>query len=81
MKAFHLTVARVGETLFEGEVISCEAPGVDGIFTVYAEHEPFVSTLAKGVVRIKTADGTHKDIQIEEQGLAEVSEHQATILV
>lgn len=81
MKAFHLTVARVGETLFEGEVFSFEAPGTEGVFTVYAEHEPFVSTLSKGTLKIKKTDGDTEEVLVEQEGLAEVSEHQATVLV
>ena len=51
MKTFHLTIARVGEQLYSGEAQSVNLPGVEGVFTVLAGHEPFVSGLAAGTAR------------------------------
>ncbi|MFI5260735.1 MAG: FoF1 ATP synthase subunit delta/epsilon [Candidatus Paceibacteria bacterium] len=80
-KSFHLTVARVGENLFDGEAISATLPGVDGVFQILAEHEAFVSELAKGEMRVHAADDQTYHFEIPKGGIAEVSRNQATILL
>lgn len=81
MKTFHLTVARVGENLFDGEAISAIFPGKEGIFQVLAEHEAFVSELKVGEMHIKAADDQTYHFEIPKGGLAEISRNQATILL
>lgn len=81
MKTFHLTVARVGENLFDGEAISVTAPGSDGVFQILAEHEAFVSELVSGKVTVKSADEQTYHFEIPAGGIAEVSRNQATILL
>ncbi len=80
-KTFHLTVARVGENLFEGEAISVSLPGTEGVFTVLAGHEAVVSPLSPGNIEIKDAEGTLQTLVIETTGIAEVSNNQATVLL
>ena len=80
-KTFHLTVARVGENLFEGEAVSVRLPGADGQFTVMAHHEPYVAELITGEVHIEAADGTKTHFEIAERGVAEISNNQATVLL
>ncbi len=80
-KTFHLTVARVGENLFDGEAISVTLPGVDGVFTVLPGHEAFVSELREGEARIEAADGQQHHVPIHQGGVAEVSSNQATVLL
>ena len=81
-KTFHLTIARIGENLFDGEAESATFPGTEGEFTVLANHEAFVSPLRKGVIRY-TADGTEQEVTVERDGAAvvEVSMNQATVLL
>lgn len=81
MKAFHLTIARVGENLFDEDALSVTVPGAGGVFTVLADHEPFVSTLASGTILIKTPEGGDHTFTIEGGGIVEVSYNQATILL
>jgi len=81
MKSFHLTVARVGENIFDGEAISAVLPGKDGVFTILADHEPLVSTLSAGEARIEVADGKTYNVPVPEGGIAEVSHNQATVLL
>lgn len=80
-KTFHLTVARVGENLFDGEAVSVHLPGKEGSFTVLANHEAFVSELKVGEAQIEAADGTHHHVEIPHGGIAEVSANQATVLL
>ena len=81
MKTFHLTVAKVGENLFDGEAISASLPGSEGVFQILAEHEAFVSELKNGEMHIKTADDKTHHFTISKGGIAEVSRNQATILL
>lgn len=79
-KTFHLTVARVGENLFDGEAVSATLPGADGVFTVLANHEAFVTTLKEGSIEIHGPGNERQTIAITD-GVAEVSNNQATILL
>jgi F-type H+-transporting ATPase subunit epsilon len=81
MSTFHLTVARVGENLFDGEAISVSLPGKEGRFEVLAQHEAFVSELTPGEARAVAADGTKHRFAIPRGGIAEVSHNQATVLL
>ncbi|OGG62925.1 hypothetical protein A3I46_02965 [Candidatus Kaiserbacteria bacterium RIFCSPLOWO2_02_FULL_54_13] len=81
MKTFHLTVAKVGENLFDGKVISVSLPGSEGVFQVLAEHEAFVSELKEGEMHIRTSDGQISDFRLPDGGVAEVSRNQATVLL
>ncbi|MBU2103581.1 F0F1 ATP synthase subunit epsilon [Patescibacteria group bacterium] len=80
-KTFHLTIAKVGENLFEGEALSVTLPGTDGMFTVMAGHEAFVSPLKEGIALVKDASGSELPLPIEAGGIAEVSSGQATVLL
>lgn len=81
MKTFHLTVAKVGETLFEGEVVSVLLPGKEGLFQVLSGHEAFVSELVSGTIVFKTEEDKEESLVIDKKGVAEVSHHQVTVLL
>lgn len=80
-KTFHLTVAKVGENLFDGEAISATLPGSEGVFQILAGHEAFVSELKGGEMHITAADDKKYRFEIPTGGIAEVSRNQATILL
>lgn len=80
-KTFHLTLARIGENLFDADAVSVSLPGAEGVFEVLAGHEAFVSLLKKGAVRVKAADGKEFHFEVPLDGIAEVSRAQATILL
>ncbi len=79
-KTFHLTIAKVGENLFDGEALAVTLPGEEGTFTVMANHEAFVTPLKAGNAVVETADGKKETYAIE-KGIAEVSSNQATVLL
>lgn len=81
VKTFHLTVAKVGENLFDGEAISASLPGDEGVFQVLANHESFISELKAGEMRVVSADEQTHKFSLPSGGLAEVSHNQATILL
>jgi F-type H+-transporting ATPase subunit epsilon len=80
-KTFHLTIAKVGENLFDGEVVSASFPGAEGVFEVLAEHEAFVSELRAGEIRVTPSVGDIVRFAIADRGIAEVSRNQATVLL
>jgi F-type H+-transporting ATPase subunit epsilon len=81
MHTFHLTVAKVGENLFDGEAVSVSLPGTEGVFQVLPNHEASISELNAGKLEIKSADNQTQTISLEKGGIAEVSHNQATILL
>ena len=81
MRTFHLTIARVGENLFDGEATSVVLPGADGVFEVLAGHEALVSPLRVGEARVEAANGERHHFELPHGGIAEVSNNQATILL
>ncbi|MDP2157718.1 MAG: F0F1 ATP synthase subunit epsilon, partial [Nitrospirota bacterium] len=64
-----------------GEAVSVTLPGVEGVFTVLAQHEAFVTPLKEGVVLVKDAEGAETSFTLAAGGIAEVSLGQATVLL
>lgn len=77
---FHLVIASVGETRFDGAAASATLPGADGQFTILPDHEPFITTLKEGFVRVKLADGSVNDFPIE-SGVLECTGERAVVLL
>lgn len=77
---FHLTIASVSESLFDGEAVSATFPGAAGSLTVLAHHEPLVTTLVPGTVMVRTSDGTERSFEVT-AGVLEVSSNQATVIL
>ena len=50
---FHLILASVGETLFDGAVVSVTFPGAAGEFTVLPHHEALVTTMKAGSITVR----------------------------
>jgi F0F1-type ATP synthase epsilon subunit len=78
---FHLTIAKLGERLFDGEARQAILPGAEGVFTILARHEPLVAELKSGEVKVEAADGAQHRFELAAGGLAEVSNNQATLLL
>ena len=81
MKTFHLTITRIGETIFDGDAVSVSFPGKEGVFEVLAEHEALISLLSEGELRIKTTSGETRHFEIPHGGIAEIALNQATVLL
>lgn len=80
-KTFHLTIAKVGENLFDGEAVSVHLPGTEGEFTVLANHEALVAELTSGRATVETEDGTKQELVLPSGGVAELSGGQVTVLL
>jgi F-type H+-transporting ATPase subunit epsilon len=77
----HLTVlvATVSETLFSGIADSVTVPGAAGQMTILANHEPLITTLKPGILKVK-AQGETKEFPVT-HGVLEVSHSTANILL
>ncbi len=76
----HVTIASVGEQLFDDVAKSIIAPGTEGQMQILANHEPLISTLKTGLAIVEKIDGEKEEFKID-GGILEVSDNQATILV
>jgi len=79
-KTFHLIISSVGHTFYDGESASATFPGADGEFTILAHHEPFVSTLKNGVIKVKQPSGETQEFSTK-NGVLECSENRVTVLL
>jgi F-type H+-transporting ATPase subunit epsilon len=79
-KLLKLTIAHVDGPVFDGDVVSVVLPGAIGNMEILANHQPLISPLKKGSVRIKKTNGEIEIVAIE-KGTLEVSNNHATILV
>ncbi len=77
---FLLTIASVGETRFDSQARSATLPGAAGVFTILPHHEPIVTTLKKGTIRVLNAAGETREFQIE-SGVVECSSNKAVVLL
>jgi F-type H+-transporting ATPase subunit epsilon len=77
---FHLIVASVGETRFDGAALSVTLPTAAGEITVLPHHEPLVTTLKPGTITVRETLGEPKQFDIE-SGVLEVSGNRAVVLL
>jgi len=56
-RSYALEIRTPERLIFEGEVSSIKAPGVEGNFQIMAGHIPFLAILVPGAMSIRTADG------------------------
>ena len=80
MKTFHLTIASVGQTFYDGEAASATLPGSSGVLTILPHHEPFVTTLAAGAISVRTKSGETKEFE-NENGILECAGNRAVVLL
>ena len=76
---FHLVIASVGETRFDGAAISATVPGGAGEVTVLPNHEPLVTTLKPGTITVKTTQDT-QEFSVE-SGVLECSGSRVVVLL
>ena len=77
---FHLIIASVGETRFDGAAVSATFPGTAGEFAILPHHEPLVTTMKKGTIAIQTTIGDVKNVDVE-QGVVECSNNRVVVLL
>lgn len=76
---FHLVIASVGETRYDGRARSVILPGAAGEMTILPHHEPLVTTLKSGRIKVTDTAGEHVfDIS---DGVVECSGNRAIVLL
>lgn len=66
---------------FSGDVASVTLPGTNGLFTVWDNHAPLISSLAKGKINF-VATETKQETELNvDGGFAEISNNVVTVCV
>ena len=73
-----LDIITPDEHVYSGEVSEVTVPGTMGKFQVLKNHAPIISTLAKGQIKFKSADGTVT--MDSEGGVIEVLKNKVVVL-
>lgn len=73
-----LEIITPDKKLFSGEVSSVTVPGTSGTFQVLNNHAPIISTLIKGIIKVKSADG-EKTFEVN-GGVVEVLNNKVIVL-
>jgi F-type H+-transporting ATPase subunit epsilon len=73
-----LDIITADKTLFSGEADAVTLPGSKGQFQVLNNHAALISSLEKGIVKIKTKEG-EKKFEIS-GGVAEVLKNKVVVL-
>jgi F-type H+-transporting ATPase subunit epsilon len=76
----HVLIATVSETLFNGPADAIIVPGTGGEMTILANHEPIITTLKPGSLKVKIHRGEVKEFQVN-RGVLEVVNSTANILL
>ncbi len=77
----NLLIAKVDETLYQGEVYSVTLPTAAGEVTILGEHMPLVTTLKEGVIRIRKERDSAFEEFVVTSGVLEVTHTGATVLL
>ena len=64
---------------FSGDVTSVTLPGTSGLFTVWENHAPFISSLTKGKISY-SVDKNETELTVD-GGFAEISKNVVTVCV
>lgn len=79
-KVLNLSVVTPEKKIFEGNITSLTAPGINGEFGVLPEHTPFSTVLSPGVVNYKKEDGSEEMLAVS-GGYIEVMRDKIILLV
>lgn len=81
MQTFHLTIAAVGESLWEGEASALTITTLDGQVTILANHSPLVAPTKPCTVLVQDQNAHGHSIELATEGVLEVSNNQVTVLL
>ena len=79
-RSFHLEIRTPEQLIYEGDVTSINAPGVEGNFQILAGHIPFLTALEVGEIRIRESSDTPQ-LMATSGGVFEVLRTGVTVLV
>ena len=61
----NLEIITPKKNLFSGEVSLVQVPGKKGSFEILNNHAPIISTLEKGVIKVKSPEGEITNFEIQ----------------
>ena len=79
-RSFHLEIRTPEQLIYEGDVTSVHAPGVEGNFQILTGHIPFLTALEVGEIRIRESSETSQ-LMATSGGVFEVLRTGVTALV
>ena len=79
-RSFHLEIRTPEQLVYEGDVTSVHAPGVEGNFQILPGHIPFLTALDVGEIRIRESSDTSQ-LMATSGGVFEVLRTGVTALV
>jgi F-type H+-transporting ATPase subunit epsilon len=79
-KSFRVSVLTINKVAFEGDVVSITTPGSMGSFSVLAGHAPLVSSLERGILKLRYLDNREEFITIS-GGFIEVNKKGEVIIL
>jgi len=80
MKQVPLLICSIDRELFAGEVSWISAPSADGRIQVFAGHQPLISQLVAGDLRLKAGEEKEQTLPIA-GGVLEITPHRLVALV
>jgi F-type H+-transporting ATPase subunit epsilon len=78
-KPFNIEIVTPRKVIFNGEVNSFSAPGIEGGFQVLFSHAPFLSAIGIGEVRVTTEENTELKFSTS-GGFVEVKNNKVVML-
>lgn len=79
MQLLHLEIVTPGRIVFNDDVKSFTAPGIEGSFQILPKHAPFISTIIPGPVKFVTRQDDTKYF-VTSGGTVEVHDNKVTML-
>nr|WP_319572297.1 ATP synthase F1 subunit epsilon [uncultured Draconibacterium sp.] len=76
----HLEIITPDKKVFEGDVSLIQLPGSNGGFEILKNHAPIISTLEKGVLKIKETNGEEQHFDVD-GGVIENKANKIIVLV
>lgn len=77
---FRVTITNVAGSLFDGEATLLTVPGVAGVTTILAHHEPAILLLKEGTIILHTQTEGETTYPVT-GGVVEVSNNRAIVLL
>ncbi len=75
-----LTIAKVDEVLFKGEAASLSCTGALGDLTILPHHEPLVTPLKRGDLKVIDKEGKETHISVID-GVLEVAGYEVIVIL
>lgn len=75
----HLEIVTPGRIVYNGEVKSFTAPGIEGSFQILPKHAPFITTIIPGAVKFELSSGETNRF-VTSGGTVEVHNNSITML-